>query len=49
MKTDFRELKVEMRQRIMAGVWPLGTMLPNEVDLAEEFDCARATVNRADA
>lgn len=47
MKTDFRELKVEMRQRIMAGVWPLGTMLSNEVDLAEEFDCARATVNRA--
>lgn len=47
MKTDFRQLKTEMRKRIVAGTWPLGTLLPNEVDLAEEFNCARATVNRA--
>lgn len=47
MKTDFRELKVELRDRIVRGTWPLGAALPNEVELAEEFNCARATVNRA--
>ena len=47
MKADFRALKQELRQRIVQGIWPPGTLLPNEVDLAAEFSCARATVNRA--
>lgn len=33
--------------RIRSRTWPPGAMIPNEVDLAEEFGCARATVNRA--
>lgn len=47
MKTAFRDVKDEIRRRIVKGVWSAGDLLPNEVDLAAEFDCARATVNRA--
>lgn len=47
MNVTFREIKDSMRQRIQAGNWAPGDLLPNEVDLAAEFDCARATVNRA--
>lgn len=37
----------EVLRRIQTRQWPPGTLIPNEVDLAEEFGCARATVNRA--
>lgn len=37
----------EVRRRIHARVWAPGEMIPNEQDLAREFGCARATVNRA--
>lgn len=47
MKSDFREVREELRQRILQGVWAPGDLVPNEVDLAAEFGCARATVNRA--
>ncbi|UWQ86316.1 GntR family transcriptional regulator [Leisingera caerulea] len=47
MKTAFRDVKEDIRRRIVQGVWGPGDLLPNEVDLAEEFHCARATVNRA--
>ncbi len=47
MKTAFRDIKKKIRRRIVEGVWRPGDLLPNEVDLAEEFGCARATVNRA--
>ncbi len=47
MKTAFRDVKEEIRRRIVQGVWGPGDLLPNEVDLATDFDCARATVNRA--
>ncbi|MDN3646597.1 UTRA domain-containing protein [Pontixanthobacter aestiaquae] len=33
--------------RIQSGEWPLGARIPGEADLAEEYSCARATVNRA--
>lgn len=47
MKTAFREVKENIRGRILAGDWAPGDLLPNEVDFAVEFQCARATVNRA--
>jgi GntR family histidine utilization transcriptional repressor len=47
MKTAFRDVKKDIRRRIVQGVWGAGDLLPNEVDLAQEFQCARATVNRA--
>jgi GntR family histidine utilization transcriptional repressor len=34
-------------RRISERVWAPGEFIPGEVDLAQEFGCARATVNRA--
>lgn len=36
-----------VRQRIQDRYWKPGELIPGEADLAEEFGCARATVNRA--
>ncbi len=47
MKIAFRDVKDNIRNRIIDGVWPPGDLIPNEVELALEFGCARATVNRA--
>ncbi len=47
MKTAFRDVKEDIRARIIDGVWAPGDLVPNEVDIAAEFNCARATVNRA--
>ncbi|SLN70901.1 putative HTH-type transcriptional regulator YurK [Roseovarius albus] len=47
MKTAFRDIRDELRRRIIANEWPPGGLIPNEVDLCAEFNCARATVNRA--
>jgi GntR family transcriptional regulator, histidine utilization repressor len=46
-KVGFREIKQQVFKRIRAGEWGPGTLLPGEVELAVEFGCARATVNRA--
>ena len=37
----------EVLRRIRSGEWPPGTLIPAETELAREFGCARATVNRA--
>lgn len=47
MKTAFRDVKEDIRRRIVEGQWAPGELIPNEVDLASQFQCARATVNRA--
>jgi len=44
---SYRSLKAEILTRIRTGVWPAGTRLPTESDLAGSFGCARSTVNRA--
>lgn len=44
---DWRSVQEEVRRRIHAREWAPGTLIPNEADLAAEFGCARATVNRA--
>jgi len=46
-KLGFREIKQHVFKRIRDGEWGPGTLLPGEVELAAEFGCARATVNRA--
>jgi GntR family transcriptional regulator, histidine utilization repressor len=46
-KLGFRDIKREVFRRIRSNEWGPGTLLPGEVDLAVEFGCARATVNRA--
>lgn len=33
--------------RIHSGEWALGALIPSEARLADEYDCARTTVNRA--
>jgi GntR family transcriptional regulator, histidine utilization repressor len=46
-KIGFRDIKQQVFKRIRAGEWGPGSLLPGEVELAAEFGCARATVNRA--
>ena len=46
-KTGYREVKAIVLKRIQDRVWQPGALLPAEADLAIEFGCARATVNRA--
>jgi len=43
----FRDIKSALLHRIVRGDWAPGALLPGEVDIAQEFGCARATVNRA--
>ena len=40
-------IRAEVLRRIHLRLWPPGSGIPNEQDLATEFGCARATVNRA--
>jgi GntR family transcriptional regulator, histidine utilization repressor len=44
---NWQTVEEEVRRRINAREWSPGELIPNEVDLAGEFGCARATVNRA--
>lgn len=46
-RTGFAEIKQEILRRVQTGTWPPGTLLPTEIELADEFGCARATMNRA--
>ncbi len=43
----WQSIQDEVRRRIHSREWKPGSSIPNEADLAEEFGCARATVNRA--
>lgn len=43
----WQSVRAEALRRISAREWPPGSQIPNEADLAAEFGCARATVNRA--
>jgi GntR family histidine utilization transcriptional repressor len=46
-KVGYRQIKIEVFRRIRTGEYGPGELLPGEVELAAEFGCARATVNRA--
>ena len=45
--SNWQDLQAEILHRIHSRHWKPGELIPNEVDLADEFGCARATVNRA--
>ena len=47
MRTGWEAIRTEVLRRIRVRDWPLGAMIPTEAELAAEFGCARATVNRA--
>ncbi len=44
---SWQGVREEVIRRIASGVWQPGALVPGEVELADEFGCARATVNRA--
>ncbi len=44
---SWQSIQQEISRRIAERIWLPGELIPNEVVLAEEFGCARATVNRA--
>jgi GntR family transcriptional regulator, histidine utilization repressor len=43
----WQAVRTEVLRRIRARIWRPGDPIPHEEALAEEFGCARATVNRA--
>lgn len=46
-QTGWQAIRAELLRRIHARDWLPGALIPGETELAEEFGCARATVNRA--
>lgn len=47
MTVTFKDVKADLLDQIARGAMPPGSLMPNEIDLAESYGCARATVNRA--
>ncbi len=47
MKATYKDVKSDILSKITKGEWAPGSLVPNEVDLATTYGCARATVNRA--
>ncbi len=45
--SGWEDIRREVLARIRSRAWPLGTLIPTEATLAQEFGVARATVNRA--
>ena len=43
----WQDVQLEVLDRIHSRQWKPGELIPNEADLADEFGCARSTVNRA--
>lgn len=46
-KVSYQDVKTVVLKRIRESTWAPGSIMPGEIDLAKEFGCARATVNRA--
>ncbi len=44
---SWTQIREELLRRINERVWQPGETIPGEAELAEEFGCARTTVNRA--
>lgn len=44
---SWKGVQLELLRRINEREWTPGSLVPNEAELAEEFGCARSTVNRA--
>lgn len=47
MKSGWEDIRAEVLRRIQSREWPPGELIPSEEALAQEFGCARVTVNRA--
>ncbi len=46
-RKSWQSIHDELRRRIVDGIWQPGDLIPAEEQLAAEFQCARATINRA--
>lgn len=46
-RVSYRDIGAELSRRIADRIWAPGALIPGEEALAQEFGCARATVNRA--
>jgi GntR family transcriptional regulator, histidine utilization repressor len=46
-RRSWQGVRDEARRRINERMWKPGDLIPGEAELASEFGCARATVNRA--
>lgn len=47
MTATYRQVKADLLEQITKGAWPPGGQMPGEAALAAQYNCARATVNRA--
>lgn len=47
MKATYRDIKADILGKITRGDWQPGSLIPAEMELAESYGAARATVNRA--
>jgi GntR family histidine utilization transcriptional repressor len=47
LSATYKDIKADILAKIVQGIWTPGSLLPNELVLAESYECARATVNRA--
>lgn len=47
MTVTYRDIKADILGKITRGEWPPGSLIPGELELAETYGSARATVNRA--
>lgn len=41
------QIRSELREKILSGQWPPGFRIPSELELSEQYDCSRMTVNKA--
>ncbi|HBN93299.1 MAG TPA: GntR family transcriptional regulator, partial [Hyphomonas sp.] len=46
-KMTHQIIRQSILERIQKGEWGLGDLIPGEASLAEEYGCARTTINRA--
>jgi GntR family histidine utilization transcriptional repressor len=47
IKKSHHTVRQSIQDRIEVGEWPLGALIPGEIELASEYACARTTINRA--
>jgi GntR family transcriptional regulator, histidine utilization repressor len=43
----YAQVKLALKQSLLDGTWPQGTLMPSEADLVKRFGVARMTINRA--
>lgn len=40
-------IHAQLRQEILSGVWEIGGKLPNEIEIAQRFECSPGTISKA--